>query len=462
MRKVTKENNLAVMRPDLAKEWNQAANGDLTPYDVTCGSNKKVSWIQPYDDPRTGKHFDFVWEETIFNRVNGCGCPVLSGKMVWPGFNDLATTHPELAAEWHPTENDDLKPTDVVAGSNKRVSWIQPYDDPRTGEHFDFVWDATIKSRASGKGCPVLAGKMAWPGFNDLATTHPELAAEWNQAKNGNLTPQDVTAGSNKKVSWIQPYDDPRTGKHFDFVWDATIADRANGKGCPVLAGLMVWPGFNDLATTHPELAAEWHPTKNGTLSPHDVFYGSSLKVWWRKKVNGEWKEWCSAIRVRALYGCSYPGLVSSHLEEMASKIMERKKLLFEIERAFAGLISPKGLPYRYDFCLKHPKVLIECDGEQHFENRNYYYKNEEEFTYRIESDNIKNAYALENGIPLLRIPHIYSAPKKQKELEEILLEFIETKKVPQTILDFYAKFEFSNYVECVNKFQNQLEKTAA
>ena len=40
---------------------------------------------------------------------------------------------------------------------------------------------------------------------------------------------------------------------------------------------------------------------------------------------------------------------------------------------------------------------------------------------------NNKNAYALENGIPLLRIPHIYSAPKKQKELEEILLEFIET-----------------------------------
>ena len=33
------------------------------------------------------------------------------------GVNDLATTHPKLAVEWHPTKNGELKPSDVSAGS---------------------------------------------------------------------------------------------------------------------------------------------------------------------------------------------------------------------------------------------------------------------------------------------------------------------------------------------------------
>ena len=39
------ENDLATMRPDLAEEWNFEKNGEIKPYDVTCGSNKKVWWI---------------------------------------------------------------------------------------------------------------------------------------------------------------------------------------------------------------------------------------------------------------------------------------------------------------------------------------------------------------------------------------------------------------------------------
>ena len=462
MTKVTKENNLAVMRPDLAKEWHPTLNGDLTPYDVTCGSGKKVWWLLPYDDPKTGKHFDFVWDAVIHTRVKGVGCPVLAGLMVWPGFNDLATTHPELAAEWHPTKNGDLTPQDVTAGSDKKVHWIQPYDDPKTGKHFDFEWEATIAHRVQGNGCPVFNGKMVWPGFNDLATTHPELAAEWHPTKNDGLKPDMVMAGSNQKVWWYLPYDDPKTGKHFDFEWEAPIWSRVRGDGCPVLAGKMVWPGFNDLATTHPDLAKEWNFAKNGGLTPQNVTAGSHKKVYWMKEYDGELKEWCAMIYNRAVLGSECPDISSSKLESNVSNILKSNDTTFQNESCFDNLVSPRGYHYRYDFELDGNKVLIECDGRQHFENSNYYYKNDEEFSYRIDSDNIKNAYALKHGMALLRIPHIYSIPKKQKELEEIVLEFIKTKKVPQKILDFYAQFEFSNYVECVNKFQNQLEKTAA
>ena len=47
--------------------------------------------------------------------------------------------------------------------------------------------------------------------------------------------------------------------------------------------------GFNDLGTTHPELVKEWHPTKNGDLTPRDVVAGSSKIIWWKCTHNHEW-----------------------------------------------------------------------------------------------------------------------------------------------------------------------------
>lgn len=156
------------------------------------------------------------------------------------GINDLATTHPELAAEWHPTKNNDLQPTDVSAGSGKRIWWQLPYDVPEDypiehlrGKHFDFEWEATVQNRANGNNCPYLTGKAVWKGFNDLATTHPHLIDEWHPTLNGDLTPEMVTAGSNKKVWWHLEHDDPDTGRHHNYQWTAKIEQRANGSQCP-------------------------------------------------------------------------------------------------------------------------------------------------------------------------------------------------------------------------------------
>ena len=110
-------------------------------------------------------------------------------------------------------------------------------------------------------------------GLNDLQTVNPELAQQWHTAKNRNLKPTQVTSNSHRKVWWILSYDIPGDypiehlrGKHFDFEWESTIAHRNNGRDCPYLNGKAVWPGFNDIATINPELAAQWHPVKNGNL----------------------------------------------------------------------------------------------------------------------------------------------------------------------------------------------------
>ena len=272
---------LDITHPELAKEWHPTKNGNLTPRDVSKGMRKKVWWYLPYDAPETGKHFDFEWQARVENRTKGNGCPYLSGKAVWKGYNDLQTRNPKLASEWHPAKNGSLMPSDVVVGSQKKVWWYVPYDDPISGKHFDFEWQATIASRMAGSGCPYLSGWAVWKGYNDLRTRNPKLASEWHPTKNGTLTPADVAEYTDKKIWWYLPYDDPVSGKHFDFEWQARVDNRTAESDCPYLSGKAVWKGYNDLGTRNPKLASEWHPTKNGTLTPADVTEGAHKKVWW-------------------------------------------------------------------------------------------------------------------------------------------------------------------------------------
>ena len=275
-------NDLQTMNPMLAKQWNYVKNKNLKPTQVTANSGLKVWWCLPYDDPITGKHFDFEWTDSIAHRNSGRGCPYLNGQAVWEGFNDLKTINPKLAAQWHPTKNGNLKPTQVTVSTDKKAWWLLPYNDPVTGKHFDFEWKSNIKDRNRNHDCPYLSGNAVWEGFNDLKTINPELAAQWHPTKNGNLKPTQVTANTERKVWWLFSYDDPITRKHFDFEWQASILNRNSGRSnCPYLSGKLVLEGFNDLQTINPELAAQWHPNKNGDLKPIQVSVSTMKKVWW-------------------------------------------------------------------------------------------------------------------------------------------------------------------------------------
>ena len=255
--------DLATLNPTLAKEWHPILNGDLKPSDVTVGSGKKVWWRC-----RHGHE----WQAIIDNRRSGKSCPYCTGKLAILGETDLATKNPALAKEWHPTLNGTLKPSDVTAGSGKKVWWRC-----RRGHE----WQATIGNRGSGKSCPYCTGKLAILGETDLATKNPSLAKEWHPTLNGTLKPSDVTVGSEKKVWWRC-----KAGHE----WSARISHRNNGINCPYCANQRVIPGKNDLDTINPALAAEWHPTLNGDIKASDVTACSHNKVWWRCKMGHEWK----------------------------------------------------------------------------------------------------------------------------------------------------------------------------
>ena len=262
-RAIIGQTDLATVRPLLAAQWHPTKNKSLTPMDVTASSNKKVWW-----QCDSGHE----WRTMVYDRTNGGNCPICSGRQVLVGFNDLATKNPALAAQWHPNKNNQLQPTDVTCGSDKKVWW-------RCDSGHE--WEAVISSRNSGINCPYCSNQKLLVGFNDLATTNPILAAQWHPTKNGELTPSDVMAGTNKKVWWLGDC---------GHEWNAVISSRNTGRGCVFCANQRVLAGFNDLITLNPTLAAEWHPTKNGELTPADVTAGANRKVWWLGACGHEWQ----------------------------------------------------------------------------------------------------------------------------------------------------------------------------
>ena len=188
------------------------------------------------------------------------------------GYNDLLSQNPKLAEEWDPTKNGELTPDKVTAHSSKKVWWRG------SCKH---EWQATILNRNKGSGCPYCAGQKVLKGFNDLATKNPELANEWHPTKNGDLTPEMVTAGSHQNVWW------QCSNGH---EWETTIYNRNSGSSCPYCSGKHVLKGFNDLATINPQIASEWHPTKNGDITPDAIMPYSSRKVWWQCSKGHEWQ----------------------------------------------------------------------------------------------------------------------------------------------------------------------------
>lgn len=266
------QNCLAKQFPMLAVEWDSEKNAPLTPKDITPGSHKLIWWRC-----QNGHSY----RSAVKTRVQGSGCPYCAGKNVLPEETSLATEYPSIAKEWDAAKNVPLLPTQVISGTRRKVWWRCPKGHS---------WRAAVYSRTTlGTGCPVCTGRQVLAGENDLATLYPDIAAQWDEEKNGALHPSNVTAGSNHRVWW-------RCEKGHSYR--AVIAQRVQrGDGCPYCANRKVLPGFNDLATAAPLVAKQWHETLNGALTPEMVTAGSHKKAWWQCSYGHVWK---AAIYSRA------------------------------------------------------------------------------------------------------------------------------------------------------------------
>ena len=288
-------NSLFETNLELSKAWHPTKNGTLTSKNVASNSNKNVWW-------RCNK--DHEWKSPVSNRSKGSGCPYCAGQRVTEGTS-LAVRNPNLAKEWHPTKNGKLTPKDVMFGAGRKVWW-----QCNKGHE----WEAKLNNRKHGRNCPYCSNKRAGED-NCLSIKNPKLAKEWNTTKNGALTPQNVLPGTNKKVWW-----QCQNGHE----WQAVISHRTRGSGCPYCynnhrRNRVYATNETCLARVNSVLAKEWHPTKNGKLTPKDVLPFSNKKVWW-ECFSGH--EWATTVNHRSNgRGCPYCSGRKAALEKHQLKL---------------------------------------------------------------------------------------------------------------------------------------------
>jgi G:T-mismatch repair DNA endonuclease (very short patch repair protein) len=366
--KTSVTNRLDTQFPELAAEWHPTKNGDLTPADVVAGTHKKIWWKCPVAD-------DHEWPAAGNNRVqHGVGCPCCVNQRI-SVTNRLDTQFPELAAEWHPTKNGDLTPADVIAGTMQKIWWKCPVAD-------DHEWLASGNSRVSkGSGCACCANQR--PSVtNRLDVLFPEIAAEWHPTRNGDLTPADVIAGSGRTVWWKCPVAD-------DHEWPAPPSRRtgANKEGCACCRGFR--PSVtNRLDVLFPDIAAQWHPTKNGDLTPADVVTQSRKKVWWKCPAVDD-HEWPATIAKRTFgRGCPSCTLTPRSAQEMRLAHELSALINFDLDAhkvRFAGRLRD------VDILLDDLKVVVEFDGA-------YWHSK------KVDKDREKTALMEEAGWQVIRV----------------------------------------------------------
>jgi very-short-patch-repair endonuclease len=206
-------------------------------------------------------------------------------------------------------------------------------------------------------GCPCCAGRKL-SVTNSFAARYPDGVSLWHPTRNGDLTPDRVLAGSPDPVWWRCP-DGP------DHEWEVSPLvlgshSLAKGrKGCPFCASKRA--SVTNSVASHPVLAAEWHPTRNGDKRPEDVVAATSRKLWWRCTTDPthEW-EATGANRTR--------GRRCPHCKTSLRSILE-VGVFYELREFFPALdltrdkVVVDGVVRHVDLLLDEECVVIEVDG---------------------------------------------------------------------------------------------------
>ena len=335
----------------------------------------------------------------------------------------------QLISEWNWEKNNELNydPKTLTLGSNKKVWW-----KCNNGHE----WQAIIANRHRGSICPYCAGRCVIKGNNDLATINPALAKEWNYEKNGRLTPVDVMSNSGQKLWWKCS---------IGHEWQARVADRNKGKGCPYCAGQKVLKGYNDLQTINPRLAEEWNYERNGILRPDAFTVNSNIKVWWKCRKGHEWETTISHRN---------NGRVCPVCDSERHTSFPEYALVYYLKKCGMEVIhSYKEKGYELDVYIPSRKIAIEYDGYRWHKNK-------------VQQDLIKNSKCLKDGISLYRMREgllslndsslDFVVQRKQENLGAILKEIL------GEILGFEIDVDLNRDFAFIENLRNHTEKESS
>lgn len=357
-------NDLNTINPELAKEWHPTKNGLLTPNKITANNGKKVWWL--------GK-CGHEWQSVVSARNKGGGCPYCSNEKLLTGFNDLATKYPELIKEWD-YEDNDVMPNEIFPGTHKKVWWICPFGH----KYKNFPYN-----RIKNIGCPICdkENHTSFPEqaiffylkefFHDIENSNKNeigmeldiyipskrIAIEYDgsnwhknselELKKNNLCKENNITLIRIREIGLNPLEDciiiTRNDKKSESSLNNAIeqlfsylkikVDIDVERDSSLIYNQYILNRKNkSVLNKYPELAKEWHPTKNRNLLPSMLNYGSCKKVWWLGKCG---HEWIMAVNDRTIEKCGCP-------------ICNGKKILTGFN----------------DFATKFPELLLEWNYE--------------------------------------------------------------------------------------------------
>lgn len=272
-----------------------------------------------------------LFRETITERHRR-KCPVCIGKLVIPGVNDLATTHPHLLSEWDYHANM-MRPDQITVRSAIGANW--------RCKDCQQLFHGTLYKR---KGCPVCHGKKIVVGVNDLGTTYPEVAE--TISKNCDVSAEEVTARSQRRLLWECEY---------GHEWEATVANRTLGNGCRECNFFRVYEE-NRFSEIHPNLAREW--SGKNTIYPDEVSQSSGKEILWECEDCSY--EWMRTVKSRVESPGCPSCYTSGSLQEKSLRDFLRENLSEEqVRYNDRELISPKEV----DIYYPNLKIAIEYNG---------------------------------------------------------------------------------------------------
>jgi len=197
-RGVTEHNNLAVLNPLLAAEWDYTKN-EVSPDKYRACGKDKVWWTCS---------LGHSWMAAIYARHKGTGCPVCTGRFP-SDTNNFAVVCPHLLEEWDYDKN--KPPESYTPNSPKKVHW--------KCSTCGFNWNSSLHTRTKGVGCPYCAGQIVRPDHN-LAVCFPELLQEWDYQRNSK-PPEQYLPKVRHVVWWKCP--------KCDHSWQSSIVLRTRG-----------------------------------------------------------------------------------------------------------------------------------------------------------------------------------------------------------------------------------------
>ncbi len=340
----TKENNLLVKDPNLAKEWHPIKNRYLRPENISPFSMKKIWW-------KCERGHE--WQASVSNRYQGRGCSQCSVelKSSFPeqaiifylskffkvesrtkhnGWEvDVFLSDYNIGIEYdgiayhnkpHLLERENRKNKSFQEIGLDLIRIKESYDSHKVDEQtIFFIIDHLYKNfpgalqllfrllefktktkidievNIEKDRIEILNQYVLIQKKNSFAEKFPELLYLWNDKRNMDLRPDTFLSMSNRKVWW---------NCEKGHEWEETIINVAKGNRCPYCSNHKVLAGFNDLQTEYPDLAREWNYIKNNDLKPSNVTSGSNKKVWWICKNNHEWR--ATVARRTQLPNCPY------------------------------------------------------------------------------------------------------------------------------------------------------------